>query len=76
VVLGDAPTGTPDAEIHYKTSDGSEDRTVAFYQTDDFNCYITVNGELSFQCRSSYLDALRHNLDIFDTDEDFQTSWQ
>lgn len=76
VVLGDAPTGTPDAEIHYKTSDGSEDRTVAFYQIDDFNCYITVNGELSFQCRASYLDALRHNLDIFDTDEDFQTSWQ
>ena len=76
VVLGDAPTGTPDAEIHYKTSDGSEDRTVAFYQIDDFNCYITVNGELSFQCRASYLDALRHNLEIFDTDEDFQTSWQ
>ena len=76
MVLGDAPTGTPDAEIHYKTSDGSEDRTVAFYQIDDFNCYITVNGELSFQCRASYLDALRHNLDIFNTDEDFQTSWQ
>lgn len=76
VVLGDAPTGTPDAEIHYRTADGKEDRTVAFYQVDDFNCYITVNGQLSFQCRSGYLDALRHNLEIFDTDEDFQTTWQ
>ena len=76
VVLGDAPTGTPDAEIHYRTSDGKEDRTVAFYQVDDFNCYITVNGQLSFQCRSGYLDTLKHNLEIFDTDKDFQTTWQ
>jgi hypothetical protein len=76
VVLGDTPTGTPDAEIHYSTYDGKEDRTVSFYRIDDFTCYIAVDGVLSFECRPSYLDALQNNLEIFDTDEDFQTTWQ
>lgn len=76
VVLGNVPAGTPDAEIHYRTADGKEDRTVAFYQIDDFNCYITIDGQLSFQCRAAYLEALKHNMEIFDTEEDFQTTWQ
>ena len=76
VVLGDVPAGTPDAEIHYRTADGKEDRTVAFYQIDDFNCYIAIDGQLSFQCRTAYLEALKHNMEIFDTEEDFQTTWQ
>lgn len=76
VVLGDAPTGTPDAEIYFQTQDGTLERTVAFYKVDDFNCYITVDGVLSFQCRAAYLDTLQHNLEIFDTDEAFQVTWQ
>lgn len=76
VVMGDVPAGKPDAEIVIKTHDNKENIDITFYKKDEFNTLIAIDGVLSFQCRTSYLETLEHNIDIFDTEETFTTSWR
>ncbi len=73
--LGDAPTGEPDAEIHLTTQNGKEDYTVSFYKQSDLKT-IVMRNDACYQVRTSCLEALMHNIDIFDTDEELQMSWQ
>ncbi len=70
------PDKEPDASVHIVTQDGLEDYTVAFYKLDNLNTMVAVNGEPSYKIRSSCLDVIAHNMEIFDTDEEFTTTWQ
>lgn len=74
--LGEAPTGTPDASVHVTTQNGKDDYTVEFYRQSAVKTIIK-RGNACYSVRTSCLDALLHNLEIFDdTDTAFQTSWQ
>lgn len=75
VELDGDTTGEVLAEIHLTTQDGTLDQTLQFYALDDFTCLITKDGVSAYTCRRSYLDVLQHNIEIFDTTEDFRTNW-
>lgn len=70
------PDREPDASVHVVTQDGSEDYTVSFYKLDNLNMMVTVNDQPSYKIRTSCLDAIEHNIDIFDTNEEFTTTWR
>ncbi len=75
VVLDEEPVGEPAAMLYFRTHNGSKEQEICFYRQDAFNCLMTVNGVPSFRCRASYIDAFLENMDRFDTDEDFITTW-
>lgn len=75
VDLSEKPEGDPIAEIQLETQDGTFSRDLAFYAIDDFTCLITVDGQSAYTCRKSFLDVLRKNMDIYDTDQEFTTNW-
>lgn len=71
------PEGEPDASIHVKTQDGQEDYTVTFYKQDNLKTIVAMNGLPSYIIRSSCLDAMVHNMEIFDNaEEEFSLTWQ
>ncbi len=71
------PEGEADASVHVVTQDGLEDYTVSFYRLTDLTMMVAVDGIPTYQIRSSCLDALEHNIEIFDNlDEEFTTTWQ
>lgn len=70
------PATTPDAEVHLTTQDGKEDYTISFYKTDSLNAMIAVNGTPTYKIRSSCIDTLIHNVEIFDGTEEFAMTWQ
>ncbi|MDE7122378.1 MAG: DUF4340 domain-containing protein, partial [Oscillospiraceae bacterium] len=73
----DLPAGDPDVEIKLRTQDGKEDYKVTFYQTSDLNGIIAFNDIPTYKIRSSCMDTIRHNMEIFDNpDEEFILTWQ
>ncbi len=70
------PDAAPDASIHVVTQDGEEDYTVKFYRLDHLNMMVTMNDEPVYRIRSSCLDTLAHNMEIFDTEEEFTLTWR
>ncbi len=71
------PAGDPDASVHVVTKDGTEDYTVSFYALTDLTMMVAVDGTPTYKIRTSCLDALEHNIDIFDNlSEEFTTTWQ
>ncbi|MDE6087040.1 MAG: DUF4340 domain-containing protein [Oscillospiraceae bacterium] len=73
----DLPAGDPDVEISLRTQDGKEDYKITFYQTSDLNGIIAVDDIPTYKIRSSCIDTIRHNLEIFDNpDEEFILTWQ
>lgn len=70
------PSDVPDASVHLVTQDGKEDYTVEFYRMDQLNMLVAVNGQPTYKIRSSCLDAIEHNIDIFDTNEEFTLTWR
>ena len=73
----EVPDKAPDAEVHLTTQDGTEDYTVSFYKLEGLNAVITVNGTPTYKIRSSCIDTIWHNMEIFDNpDEDFSMTWQ
>ncbi len=72
----EVPDRTPDASIHVAAQDGEEDYTVDFYKLDNLNMMVTMNGQPSYKIRSSCLETIEHNIDIFDTEEEFVTTWR
>ncbi len=75
VELNGVPNGEPEATLYFRTKNGSKEQEICFYRQDDFNCLITINGESSFTCRASFIDAFKKNMELFDTDEDFVQTW-
>ncbi len=75
VALHEEHVGEPEATIYFRTHSGSKEQEICFYKQDAFNCLITINGESSFKCRTSFIDVLKKNMEIFGTDEDFITTW-
>lgn len=75
VKLDGDTSGTPLAEIQLSTKDGKKLHDYTFYKIDDFTCLIAVDGQSAYTTRMSYLDTLRSNMEIFDTDQDFATNW-
>lgn len=69
------PTGESLADIRIETQNGSYAREFQFYALDDFTCLITVDGKAAYTCRRSFLDVLKNNMAIYDTDEKFTTNW-
>lgn len=75
--LGELPDGEPDAEVHLTTQNGKEDYTISFYRISDLKTVVARDGQPSYVIRSSALDTLSYNMDIFDdTDKEFKTTWQ
>ncbi len=74
--LGELPSGDPEIAIHLTTQDGAEDYTVDFYRLDDLNAVVAVNGVPSYKIRSSCLNTIKKNMEIFDTEEAFIMTWQ
>lgn len=75
--LGEAlPEREADASVHVVTHDGSEDYTVSFYKQDNMNMLVAVNDVPTYKIRSSCLDTIIHNIEIFDTQEEFTTTWR
>ncbi len=70
------PSREPDVSIHVQTQDGSEDYTVSCYKLDNLNMIVAVNDVPTYKIRSSCLDTIVHNIDIFDTEEEFITTWR
>jgi len=71
------PDSPPDAEIHLTTQNGREDYTISFYKLEGLNGVVAVNGTPTYKIRSSCIDVIWHNLEIFDNlDEDFTMTWQ
>lgn len=75
--IGELPEGEPDAEVHLTTQNGREDYTISFYKVSDLKTIVARDGVPSYVIRTSCLDTLSYNLDIFDdTTTEFKTSWQ
>ncbi len=71
------PEGDPAASVRVLTKDGEEDYTVSFYALTDLTMMVAVDGVPTYKIRTSMLDALEHNIDIFDNlDEEFTTTWR
>lgn len=71
------PASKPDAEVHLTSQDGKEDYTVSFYKMSGLNAMIAVNGVPTYKVRSSCIDTLLHNVEIFDdTSQEFTMTWQ
>ena len=75
VELNGTPKGDSLAEISVQTKDGSFSRTLTFYEIDASTCLMTVDGVSAYTCRKTYLDTLLHNMQIYDTSEEFITNW-
>ncbi len=75
VELNGNTTGKLLAEIHLVTQNGSLEQDFKFYEMDNFTCLITKDGQSAYTCRKSYIDTLLHNMEIYDTDEEFTTNW-
>lgn len=74
--LGELPSGKPDAQIHLVSQDKKENYTVSFYKQSDMKTILSRDGT-NYSIRTSCLDTLLYNLEIFDdTDTDFKTTWQ
>jgi hypothetical protein len=74
--VGEEPEGDPILTVTYKEQSGSKGKTIEFYDSGNLKCLIVVDGVPSFKCRKSFVEAVLNNIDIFDTDEDFATSWE
>lgn len=75
--LGELPEGDPDAQVHLTTQNGREDYTISFYKVSDLKAIVARDGQPSYIIRSSAVDTLSYNLDIFDeADKEFKTTWQ
>ena len=71
------PEGEPDAEVHLTTQNGKEDYTISFYKLSDLKTVVARNGQPGYVIRTSAVDTLSYNLDIFDdTSKEFKTTWQ
>ncbi|MBP0967388.1 MAG: hypothetical protein J5722_07125, partial [Oscillospiraceae bacterium] len=66
----------PMAEIKLERQDGQRGYDIAFYDAGDMKAYISVNGDVRFRCRKSYVETLISNIKIFDdTDKEFTMTW-
>jgi hypothetical protein len=74
IVLDEENTGDLMLSIKYSEQGGKE-HTVNFYDAGNLKCFIEIDGQAAFKCRKSFVEAVIHNTEIFDTDEEFQTSW-
>lgn len=71
------PAREPDAAVHVMTQDGKEDYTVSFYRLDTMKTMVAVDDVPVYSIRTSCLDTLKHNMEIFDDmAQDFRTTWQ
>lgn len=74
--MGEAPAEAPDVSVHVTTQNGREDYTVEFYRQSDLKTLV-MRDNASFTIRTSCLEALLHNMEIFDdAGESLQMSWQ
>lgn len=74
--VDEEPQGEPMLTVTYKEQDGGKGKTISFYDAGNTKCLITVDGKSSFKCRKSFVETVLSNIDIFDTDEDFTTTWE
>ncbi len=71
------PASAPEAEIHLVSQNGKEDYVISFYKMGGLNAMIAVNGTPTYKIRSSCVDTVLHNIEIFDNpDEEFVMTWQ
>lgn len=68
--------GDPLLCVEYSMQDGTKGSRIEFYDAGGLKALITVDGKPYFKCRKSFVDAVINNIDIFDTDEEFASSWE
>ena len=69
------PDTEPLASVLIERQDGARSYDIAFYDAGGMKAYIAVNGEIRYRCRRSYVDTLISNIEIFNTDKAFTTTW-
>ena len=77
IVYGDVDLpDEPMAKVSLKRQDGQHGYDLEFYDAGDMKAYISVNGDVRFRCRKSYVETLISNIKIFDdTDKEFTMTW-
>ncbi|MDE6020598.1 MAG: DUF4340 domain-containing protein [Ruminococcus sp.] len=73
--IGEEPSGKPEAVLNFETKNGKKKQEIAFYRQDSYTCLITIDGLSCFKCRASFIDTLKENMKLFDTDKDFIQTW-
>ncbi|MBQ8921132.1 MAG: DUF4340 domain-containing protein [Oscillospiraceae bacterium] len=70
------PEGEVLAEILLEQLDGTHSYDIKFYPAGTQKAYVSVNGEIRYRCRKSYVETLIHNIEIFsDPNEAIKTTW-
>ena len=70
------PEGDPLAEIFVEQLGGSHSYDIKFYTAGTQKVYVSVNGEIRFRCRKSFVETLIHNMEIFsDPNEAIKITW-
>ena len=70
------PKGEPMLTVTYKEQKNGKGKTISFYDAGNTKSLIVIDGKPAFKCRKSFVEAVLSNIDIFDTDEDFATTWE
>ena len=70
------PKGDPMLTVTYKEQKSEKGKTISFYDAGNTKSLIVIDGKPAFKCRKSFVEAVLSNIDIFDTDKDFATTWE
>lgn len=70
------PKGEPMLTVTYKEQKNGKGKTISFYDAGNTKSLIVIDGKPAFKCRKSFVEAVLSNIDIFDTDKDFATTWE
>ena len=62
--------------VTYKEQKNGKGKTISFYDAGNTKSLIVIDGKPAFKCRKSFVEAVLSNIDIFDTDKDFATTWE
>lgn len=70
------PKGDPMLTVTYKEQKNEKGKTISFYDAGNTKSLIVIDGKPAFKCRKSFVEAVLSNIDIFDTDKNFATTWE
>lgn len=70
------PSGEPMAAIRFTDSYNKRDYDIEFYDFSSMKALIVINGESKFLITKSYIETLKKNAELIDSEEDFITTWK
>ena len=68
--------GAEMASVYVEAKDGKRSYDIKFYEASGLKAYVSVDGQIRFRCRKSYVTTLIDNIKIFgDEEKAFTMSW-